>query len=89
MSNNQTREWLHSMEEAFYLATKPEKQNKILEELRSYDMTEFNNFADELEADLLSTCDLCGKSADRCKCDDEYQQAKDDKLMDEYEHRTL
>ena len=87
MSNNQTREWLHSMEEAFYLANTRKKQEKILEEIRSYGM--FNNLADELEADLLSTCDFCGKSTDRCKCDDEYQQAKDDKLMDEYEHRTL
>lgn len=71
MSNNQTREWLHSMEEAFYLATKPEKQKKILEELRSYDMTEFNNFADELENDLI--CEVCGHGP--CNCDEQYMQA--------------
>ena len=55
MSNNQTREWLHSMEEAFYLANTRKKQEKILEEIRSYGM--FDNLAKELEVDLL--CKIC------------------------------
>ena len=57
MSNNQTREWLHSKEQDFYLATTHKKQLKVLEELRSYEMTEFDKLADELEVDLL--CEIC------------------------------
>jgi len=54
MSDNQTQEWLLSMEGEFFCAKNRQKQIKILDTLREHG---FDKYADDWERDLL--CEEC------------------------------
>lgn len=67
MSSNHNREYENQKLEEFENADE-EGKLEIIAELRYY---EFNNLADELEAEIA--CDFCGKAD--CVCDREYMEA--------------